>query len=705
MKQLKGRSRRARANDAANDPTRERQQKGAFRMNHTLDHDLDQRCINTARVLSIDMSEKARSGHPGLPLGAAPMAYTLWDRFLRHNPTNPRWANRDRFILSAGHGCELLYSLLHLTGYNISMDDLQNFRQWGSKTTGHPEYDPDVGIEATTGPLGQGIAMAVGMALAEAHLAARFNRDGFPVVDHCTFVLAGDGDLMEGISSEAASLAGTLQLGKLICLYDNNHVTLDAPTDHVFTEDRCGRFQSFGWHVISLADGNDIEAIDLAIREAMAERRRPSLIAVRTHIGYGSPLHDSPKVHGEPMGPENARATKQNLGWPDLPPFSVPADVRTHFRQAIPRGGALEADWNGIFQRYSDTYPDLSRELRGMTDGVSLKGWDSGLPSFSPSEGPIATREASGKVMNAIAAALPGFVGGSADLAGSNRTTLKGRGDFGFGDDQGRNIHFGVREHAMAAMVNGMALHGGLIPFGATFFNFSDYMRPSLRLAALMQAHSIFIFTHDSIGLGQDGPTHQPIEQLTSLRAMPGLTVFRPADANETTEAWRLAIALPGPVALVLTRQSLPVLDPKQFSVGNGVARGAYVLVDRPDPDLILVATGSEVHLALQAARALAQSGVEVRVVSMPSWELFAKQPAEYRDSVLPPKISTLAIEAGATLGWYKWVGRTGDIIGLDHFGASAPGEVVMEKMGFNIDNVVHRALRLLHPETARATA
>jgi len=674
-------------------------------MNQTVSHDLDQLCINTARILSVDMSEKAHSGHPGLPLGAAPMAYTLWDRFLRHNPANPRWPNRDRFVLSAGHGCELLYSLLHLTGYNISLDDLQNFRQWGSKTSGHPEYDPDLGIEATTGPLGQGIAMAVGMAVAESHLAARFNRDGFPVVDHFTFVLAGDGDLMEGISSEAASLAGTLQLGKLICLYDDNHVSLDATTDHVFTEDRAGRFRSFGWHVISVPDGNDIEAIDLAIREAKAEKQRPSLIAVRTHIGYGSPLHDSPKVHGEPMGPENARATRQNLGWPDLPPFSVPADVRTHYREAIPRGTALETEWSSMFGRYSEKYPDLSRQLKSMMDKVFPEKWESGLPSFSPSEGPIATREASGKAMNAIAAALPGFVGGSADLAGSNRTTLKGLGDFGFGDNLGRNIHFGVREHAMAAMVNGIALHGGLIPFGATFFNFSDYMRPSLRLAALMGAHSIFVFTHDSIGLGQDGPTHQPVEHLTSLRAMPGLTVFRPADANETAAAWRVAIQLSGPVVLVLTRQALPVLDPKQYSVSAGVAKGAYVLVDQPDADLVLVATGSEVQLAIQAGQALAKSGIRARVVSMPSWELFAKQTVQYRDSVLPLNIPTLAIEAGATLCWYKWVGRTGDIIGLDHFGASAPGEVNMEKMGFNVDNVVDRALRLLHQETAPATA
>ena len=673
---------------------------------HDLDrHDLDQLCINAARVLSVDMSEKAKSGHPGLPLGAAPMAYTLWDRILHHNPANPRWVNRDRFVLSAGHGCELLYSLLHLTGYNISMDDLRNFRQWGSKTTGHPEYDPDLGIEATTGPLGQGIAMAVGMALAEAHLAARFNRDGFPVVDHFTFVVAGDGDLMEGISSEAASLAGTLQLGKLICLYDDNHVSLDATTDHVFTEDRCGRFQAFGWHVISLPDGNDLEAIERAIREAKAEKQRPSLIAVRNHIGFGSPLHDSPKVHGEPMGPENARATRQNLGWPDLPPFTVPAEVVSHYRQAIPRGTALETEWNGLFGRYSEKYPDLSHQLKNMLDGVFPENWESGLPSFSASDGPISTRDASGKTMNAIAASLPGFIGGSADLAGSNRTALKGLGDFGFGDNQGRNIHFGVREHGMAAMVNGIALHGGLIPFGGTFFNFSDYLRPSLRLAALMGVHSTFIFTHDSIGLGQDGPTHQPVEHLTSLRAMPNLTVFRPADANETAAAWRVSIGLRGPVAFVLTRQALPVLDLKQFNVRAGVAKGAYALLDPPNPDLVLVATGSEVQLALQAAQALAKSGTSARVVSMPSWELFAKQSAEYQDSVLPANVPTLAIEAGATLCWYKWVGRTGDIIGLDHFGASAPGEIVMDKLGFNVDNVLQRALKLVHQETAPATA
>jgi transketolase len=482
-------------------------------------------------------------------------------------------------------------------------------------------------------------------------------------------------------------------------------VSLDATTDHVFTEDRCGRFQSFGWQVISVPDGNDLEAIEAAIHEAMAEKERPSLIAVRTHIGYGSPLHDSPKVHGEPMGPENARATRKNLGWPDLPPFSVPAEVQTHYRQAIPRGAALEKEWTGLFGRYSEKYPDLSQQLKNMMDGVFPQNWDSGLPVFSPSEGPMATRDASGKAMNAIAAALPGFVGGSADLAGSNRTTLKGLGDLDFGNNQGRNIHFGVREHAMAAIVNGMALHGGLIPFGGTFLNFSDYMRPPLRLAAMMGAHSIFVFTHDSIGLGQDGPTHQPIEQLTSLRAMPGLTVFRPADANDTTAARRLAIGLTGPVALVLTRQALPVLDPKQFSVNTGVAKGAYVLVDDPNPDLVLIATGSEVQLALQAAQALTKSGKKARVVSMPSWELFARQPAEYRDSVLPLNVPTLAIEAGATLGWYKWVGRTGDIIGLDHFGAYAPGEVVMEKLGFNVDNVVKRATRLLNRENVPTTA
>jgi transketolase len=674
-------------------------------MSQIPNRDLDQLCINTVRILSIDMSEKARSGHPGLPLGAAPMAYTLWDRILRHNPANPRWADRDRFVLSAGHGCELLYSLLHLTGYNISIDDLQNFRQWGSKTTGHPEYDPDLGIEATTGPLGQGIAMAIGMAVAEAHLAARFNRDGFPVIDHFTFVLAGDGDLMEGISSEAASLAGTMQLGKLIVLYDDNHVSLDATTDHVFTESRAGRFESFGWHVISLPDGNDLEAIDRAIREAKAENQRPSLIAVRTHIGYGSPLHDSPKVHGEPMGPENARATRKNLGWPDLPPFSVPIEVQAHYRQAIPRGTALETEWVDLFRRYSQKYPDLSQQFKNMMDGVFPENWGSGLPSFSPSEGSMSTRDASGKTMNAIAAAVPGLIGGSADLAGSNRTTLKGLGDFGFGDNRGRNIHFGVREHGMAAMVNGMALHGGLIPFGGTFFNFSDYLRPSLRLAALMGAHSIFIFTHDSIGLGQDGPTHQPVEHLTSLRAMPNLTVFRPADANETAAAWRVAIGLRGPVALVLTRQALPVLDPKEYSVSAGVVKGAYVLLDHPNPDLVLVATGSEVQLALGAAKVLAKSDTIARVVSMPSWELFAKQPAEYRDSVLPASIPTLAIEAGATLCWYKWVGRTGDVIGLDHFGASAPGEIVMEKSGFNVDNVVQRAQQLLRQKKAPATA
>ncbi|MFL6438165.1 MAG: transketolase [Terriglobales bacterium] len=671
-------------------------------MSEKTNHDLDQLCINAIRVLSLDMSEKARSGHPGLPLGAAPMAYTLWDRFLRHHPLNPRWFNRDRFILSAGHGSELLYSLLYLTGYNITLSDLKNFRQWGSKTPGHPEYDLDLGVEASTGPLGQGFAMAVGMALAEAHLRSRFNRDGCPVVDHFTFVLASDGDLMEGLSSEAASLAGTLQLGKLICLYDNNHVSLDASTDHVFTENTCDRFRSFGWHVVSLPDGNDIEAIDLVIREAMTETKRPSLIALRTHIGYGSPLHDTAKVHGEAMGPENARKTRENLRWPDLPAFSVPEDAMVHFRKAVLGGAALEAEWTSMFERYGDKYPALRDQLNDMMGGVLPENWDSNLPSFSSGEGMMATRDASGKVMNAIADELPGFIGGSADLAGSNRTTLKDLGDLGFVDNRGRNIHFGVREHAMGAMVNGMALHGGLIPFGATFFSFSDYMRPSLRLAALMGCHSTFVFTHDSIGLGEDGPTHQPIEHLTSLRAMPNMTVIRPADANETVAAWRLAVHLSGPVALVLTRQSLPVLDSNHFLITTGVTKGAYILPDELDPDLVLIATGSEVHLAVAAAQTLSRIGINARVVSMPSWELFANQNSDYRNSVLPTDLPKLAIEAGATLGWYKWVGENGEIIGLDRFGASAPGDVAMIKLGFNVENVVKHALRLVHQQVPK---
>ncbi len=659
---------------------------------------LDQLCINTIRFLAVDAVEQARSGHPGLPLGAAPMAYVLWDRFLRYNPRNPSWFNRDRFILSAGHGSALLYALLHLAGYDLPLEELKRFRQWGSKTPGHPEYGHTPGVEATTGPLGQGFAMGVGMAMAERFLAAHFNRPGFPLVDHYTYAIVSDGDLMEGISSEAGSLAGTLGLGKLIYLYDDNHISIEGGTDLAFTENIRERFEGYGWQVLRVADGTDLESVASALRAAQAETERPSLIIVRNHIGYGSPKQDSAEAHGEPLGADAVRATKQSLGWPLEPSFLVPDEARTHVRRAIERGARWQAEWEAMCQSYRQAHPDLAATFDQVIQRILPNGWDADVPMFRPDQGPLATRTASGKVMNALAGRIPTFTGGSADLAPSTKTLLIGYGDYGFKDACGHNVHFGVREHAMGAIVNGMALHGGVIPYGATFLVFSDYMRPALRLAALMQAHSIFVFTHDSIGMGEDGPTHQPVEHLASLRAMPGMLVLRPADANETAAAWRVVIQHRGPVALALTRQNLPVLDPVRYPVADGVPRGAYILAEAEGgaPDIILIGTGSEVHLVLAAREQLAARGVRARVVSMPSWELFDAQPSEYRQRVLPPAVGRLAVEAGSPLGWAQYAGAPERVIGLDRFGASAPGAVVMKELGFNVEHVVERALALL---------
>lgn len=660
----------------------------------------DQLCINTIRMLSADAVQAANSGHPGLPLGAAPMAYVLWDRFIRYNPDNPLWPNRDRFILSAGHGSAMLYAVLHLCGFQLSLDDLKNFRQWQSKTPGHPEYGHTAGVEATTGPLGQGFAMGVGMALAERFLAARFNRQEFPVVDHYTYAIVSDGDLMEGISSEAASLAGHLGLGKLVYLYDDNKISIEGSTDIAFTEDVETRFKAFGWQTLRVADANDVDAIVSAVETARADKDRPSLILVRSEIGYGSPKQGSEKAHGEPLGKDGLAATKKNLGWPEEPAFYVPDEVRSSFGDLIERSRANEPQWNNLLDRYRKDHPETAAELDTLFKGELPAGWDAEIPRFKTEDGPIATRSASGKVLNAIAARVPTMLGGSADLAPSTKTIIAHSRDQSKDTPEGRNIRFGVREHAMGAMVNGMALHGGVVPYGATFLIFSDYMRASLRLSALMSSHSIFVFTHDSIGVGEDGPTHQPIEHLASLRAMPNMTVLRPADANETACAWKVAMELGKPVCFALTRQNMPILDmDKHPGIAEGVKRGAYVLSDSDGaPDVIIIASGSEVNLALQAQdKLLSEKGIKARVVSMPSWELFSEQPSEYRDEALPPSIKArLAVEAGSSLGWRRWIGDEGDIIAIDHFGASAPGGVLMKAFGFDVDNVVAKAAALV---------
>jgi len=587
--------------------------------------DMDTTCVNTLRFLAVDSVEKAKSGHPGLPLGAAPMAYVLWDRFLRHNPAHPDWPNRDRFILSAGHGSALLYALLHVTGYDLPLEELQRFRQWGSKTPGHPEHGLTPGVEATTGPLGQGFAMGVGMAIAERHLAATFSREGFPIVDHHTYGIVSDGDLMEGISSEAASLAGTLGLGKLIYLYDDNHVSLEGPTEWAFTESVPHRFQAYGWQVLSVADGNDLGAIDAALREARAETRRPTIICIRTHLGYGSPVQDTREAHGEPLGPANLKATKEKLDWPLEPTFYVPGEAKAHFLAARDRGARWQSDWETVCASFRSAHPMDATRWEEQSAGRFPTGWDARVPIFPPGAGPMATRDASQKFLEAVGPMLPTLLGGAADLSPSTKTLLPGAPDYSATDGAGRNFHFGVREHAMVAILNGIALHGGLIPYGGTFLTFSDYARGGLRLAALQETHTIFVFTHDSIGMGEDGPTHQPVEHLVALRAIPHLTVIRPADANETVAAWRLALKRTGPTALVFSRQKLPVLDPEAHPIAAGVPRGGYVLAEARGgtPQVILIATGSEVALVLDAQQQLQKIGIAARVVSLPSWELF----------------------------------------------------------------------------------
>jgi len=659
---------------------------------------LDELCVNTLRFLSVDAVEKAKSGHPGAPMGAAPTAYVIWTRFLRHNPLNPLWPDRDRFILSMGHASMLLYSLLHLTGYDMSIEELRSFRQWGSHTPGHPEYDPHSGVETTTGPLGQGFGNAVGMAIAEAFLAARYNRPGHKIVDHYTYVMASDGDLMEGVSAEAASLAGHLGLGKLIVLYDSNRITIEGSTDIAFSEDVAKRFEAYGWQVLRVKDGNDVDDIAGAIQIAREDLSRPSLIIVPTHIGYGSPKQDSAAAHGAPLGPKAVEAAKRNLGWPLEPSFYIPDEALKRFRQAVTEGEKTESVWRERFETWRREYPDLAKEWEMGQDWELPEGWEEKVPTF-PTEKEIATRNASGEVLNAIASHIPYLIGGSADLAPSTKTYLKGFPDFQKGTYEGRNFHFGVREHAMGAILNGMMLHRGVLAYGGTFLVFSDYMRPPIRLAAMMGIPVRYIFTHDSIGVGEDGPTHQPVEQLPALRAIPNLVVIRPADANETAQAWIAALKRKdGPTALILTRQSLPVLDPDRYPIREGVKRGAYVLSESSGgkPDLILIGTGSEVHLALKAQERLASEGIKARVVSMPSWELFEMQEPEYRRHVLPPDVPRLAIEAAVPLGWHRWIGDRGDVIGLNRFGVSAPGKVALEKLGFNVDNVLAHARKLV---------
>lgn len=658
--------------------------------------ELQDLAVNTIRFLSADGVQQAKSGHPGLPMGAAPLAYAIWTRHLHHNPLNPNWANRDRFILSGGHGSMLLYSLLYLTGYSLSLDDLKQFRQWGSLTPGHPEFGWTPGVETTTGPLGQGFSNGVGMAMAEAHLAKEFNRPGHEIIDHFIYAIVTDGDLMEGVTSEAASLAGHLRLGKLIYLYDDNHISIEGSTDVAFTEDRGKRFEAYGWQVLRIEDGLDVEAIDRAIQEAKLDPR-PSLIMVRTIIGYGLPTRaGTEKAHGEPPGDAELDGAKEKLGWPKEPRFYVPEESLAFYRQAVKNGAALEQEWQKKFVAYAAAYPELAAELERRLAGKLPEGWTDGLPEFPADPKGIATRAASGKVINALAAKVPELIGGSADLAPSTSTWMTNYPAFSPDCPEGRNFHFGVREHGMSAAVNGMSYHGGVIPFGATFLVFSDYMRPVARLSALSHLGSIWVFTHDSIGVGEDGPTHQPVEHVAALRSIPNLVVLRPGDANETREAWKVAIEnRHRPTALILTRQNLPTLDRTEYAPAEGVKKGAYVLADLGGgkPQVILMASGSEVQLIVAAGKKLAESGVSVRLVSFPSWELFMDQDAEYRNSVLLPEVKArVAVEAGITQGWHRWVGSEGEVLGLDHFGASAPGAIVFEKFGFTADHVVQIA-------------
>lgn len=655
---------------------------------------LDTLSIDTLRLLAVDTVEKAKSGHPGAPMGCAPIAYALFRKIMKHNPGHSKWADRDRFVLSNGHASALLYSVLHLTGYDVTLDDLKSFRQWGSRTPGHPERGMTDGVEVTTGPLGQGISMAVGMAMAEKHLAAVYNRPGHEIVDHYTYTLCGDGDMMEGLSHEVASLAGTLGLGKLIVLYDDNLISLDGPTDLSFTEDVYKRFEAYHWHVQKVADGNDLTAIEEAIAAAKAETGKPSLIAVRTVIGYGSPKAGSSKAHGEPLGAADVLATKKFFGFPEDKSFYVPDEALANWRNARELGAAAEAEWNTKFAAYKAAFPELAAEFERTQKGELKAGWEKAIPTFGV-EKKVATRNAGQIVMNAIAEVVPELFGGAADLTASTKTIFKPGANF-HQDPAGRNVFFGVRENGMCAAVNGMAAHGGLIPFGSTFFVFSDYAKPALRIASIMETHSLFVFTHDSIGVGEDGPTHEPIEQLMMLRAIPHLTDFRPADANETAAAWRLALERKHPCFFAFTRQDIPVIDLAQHDVYAGVSKGAYVLQDAADPQLVIIATGSEVWPALDAAKLLADEGIRVRVVSMPSWKIFDEQSDEYKANVLLKGVRRISVEAGATQGWWKYVGLDGDVIGLDRFGASAPVATVMKELGFSAENIAARAKAVL---------
>ncbi len=658
---------------------------------------LEQLCINTIRTLSMDGVQKANSGHPGTPMALAPLAYLLWTKYMHYNPRNPAWLNRDRFILSAGHASMLQYSMLHLTGYGLPLEQLEQFRQWGSLTPGHPEHGHTVGIETTTGPLGQGVANGVGMAIAQRFLASRYNRPDHEIINHHIYVIASDGDLMEGVASEAASLAGFLKLGKLIYFYDNNHITIEGNTNLAFSEDVGARFEAYGWHVQHVEDINALDTLSQAIEAAQAENERPSLVIVRSHIGFGSPnRQDSAKAHGEALGAQEVLLTKHNLGWPSEQPFYEPEEAVAYFSQAIERGAAQEQAWQQSYTAYSTAYPELVKQLEQDLSGALPEGWDRDIPVFKAGEA-MASRAAAGLTLNAIAPQLLNLVGGSADLAPSNNTHMKNLGDFGPTSD-GRNMHFGIREHGMGGILNGMALYGGLIPFGATFLIFSDYMRPPIRLASLMGLKTIYIFTHDSIGVGEDGPTHQPVEQLAALRAIPGLTVLRPGDANETAEAWRVAITHKGPVALALTRQALPTLERTPATSASNLAKGAYILLDSEStPQIILIASGSEVSLAVDAAHALHQEGIAVRVVSMPSSELFEEQSTAYKESVLPKSVrARIAIEAASPMGWERYVGLDGDTVTLNHFGASAPASILFQQFGFTVDNIVAKAKNLL---------
>ncbi|MDL2275273.1 transketolase [Desulfosarcina sp. OttesenSCG-928-G10] len=659
---------------------------------------LDELCINTLRTLSMDAVQKANSGHPGAPMGLAAAGYTLWTKILKHNPTNPDWPDRDRFVLSGGHASILLYGLLYLTGYDLGLEDLQNFRQWGSKTPGHPEYGHTPGVETTTGPLGQGIANAVGMAMAECHLAACFNQPGHTIIDHHTYVMCGDGDLMEGVSAEAASLAGHLGLGKLICLYDDNGISIEGPTSITFTEDVKRRFEAYHWQVITVSDGSNPDQIEKALLEAKADTARPSLIMLKTHIAHGSPnKQDTADAHGSPLGDAEIELTKVALGWNEKTPFTIPEAALSVFRQSVKNGKKAEADWKLAYQQYAKAFPDKANAWVNAITRFMPKDWDKALPQFTPAQGPLATRAASGKTLNAAAGIFPSLMGGSADLAPSNNTFMNGSAEFQKGNHEGRNIRFGVREFAMGAILSGLFLHGGIRPYGGTFLVFSDYIRPAIRVAALMKLPVIYVFTHDSVAVGEDGPTHQPVEHLAALRAIPNLTVIRPADATETVQAWKMALSCNDrPVALILSRQNLPILDAAKTA--DGVEQGGYILSDcEGTPKLILIATGAEVHLALKAQTLLAADGIAVRVVSMPSWEIFESQSQGFRDRILPPSVKhRIAVEAGISMGWERYVGDAGKVIGIDRFGASAPGGTVLKNFGFTPEKIVETARLML---------